>query len=83
MPNRVGSGFEGVFSSTVEEKRRMRVLYGKDAGGVGGNSEENQREMERGEQREFVCELTLEVAQDNKHSLPIPQYKLPRMCLRS
>ena len=53
MPNRVGSGFEGVFSPTVEEKRRMRVLYGTDAVGVGGNSEENQRKKERGEQREF------------------------------
>ena len=38
LPNLVGSGFEGVFSSTVEEERRMRVLCGKDAVGVGGNS---------------------------------------------
>lgn len=50
MPIPVGSGFEGVFSSIVEEKR-MRVLYGKDAVGVGGNSGENQREKERGKQR--------------------------------
>lgn len=52
LPNLVGSGFEGVFSSIVEEKKRMRVLCGKDAVGVGGNSGGNQREKGRGE-KEF------------------------------
>lgn len=52
LPNLVSSGFEGVFSSIVEEKRRMRVLCGKDAVGVGGNSGRNQREKDRGE-KEF------------------------------
>ena len=33
-----------MFISILEEKRRMRFLYGKDAGGMGGNQGEDKRE---------------------------------------
>lgn len=50
-----------MFISIVEEERKVRFLYGKDAVSMGGNQGEDKREK-KSSKGSVVYEITLEVA---------------------
>lgn len=77
VPNDVHSGFEGVFNSTVEEKR-MRFLHRKDTVGVGGNPRENKREKRRGEaEGVLLMNLSWKLPKISKQPYPTPRRHSP------